>query len=80
MKKTNKELGEILANETLSVTQMDMELNNLKQIDKQKWVYHHCGFIAGLKVMGRSDKDVEEILTIAQKELENIQNEKSRNK
>lgn len=72
MNKTNQELGEILANETLSVTEMDMQVNHLTKVDKQKWVYFHVGFMAGLKIMGKEQKDCDEILKIAQDEISKI--------
>lgn len=68
---SNKQLAEILVNETFNITQMDMEANKLKEVDKQKWVYLHCGFLAGLKVMGRSEKDCISIIKMAQRRIDN---------
>lgn len=66
---TNEELGKILADETVNVSQMDMERNGLTQIDKQKWLYMHLGFYACLKLAGISEEDGDRIIVHAQKLL-----------
>lgn len=63
---TNEEIGEILASETVNVTRMDMEKNNLTQVDKQKWLYIHLGFYACLKLCGISEEDGDRIIVHAQ--------------
>lgn len=66
---TNEDLGKILAQETMSITQMWMDTNKKELIDRQYWLMFHLGFIAGLKVLGKSNVDVDIILLTAQKEL-----------
>lgn len=66
---TDEELGKILAMETLNITQMWMDTNKGKVFDSQYWLMLHLGFVAGLKVAGKSDVDVDVILATVQKEL-----------
>lgn len=70
MEKTNKELAEILANETISISNMYMETNKVKTMDRQFWMFLHLGFYAGLKLMGKSEKDLDDVLVKASKLLE----------
>ena len=63
---TNEEIGKILADETINITKMDMEVNNVTQVDKQKWMYMHLGFYACLKLAGISEEDGDKIIVHAQ--------------
>lgn len=69
---TNKKLGKILANETLSISDMYMKANNVKTIDKQFWMMFHLGFVACLKLKGASEEDTFKVIEFAQKELEKL--------
>jgi len=68
-KKTNKEIGKILANETLNVSIMQMEATGAKVLDKQYWAMFHLGFIACMKLNGSSDDDINEVIDVAQENL-----------
>jgi hypothetical protein len=65
----NKEIGDILAEETLRVSQMEMEANNTKKIDKKLWAFFHLGFVANMKLNGASDEDINEVVNFAQDKL-----------
>ena len=70
---TNKEIGEILANETISISMMEMKARKKEYLDKQYWAALHLGFIACMKLSGYSDKDISEVLEVAQQKLEDIE-------
>lgn len=70
---TNKEIGEILASETINVSKMQMEATKSKMIDKQYWAFFHLGFVANMKLNGVSEKDIDEVLEVAQGELEGME-------
>ena len=65
----NKEIGDILAEETLRVSQMEMEVNNTKKIDKKLWAFFHLGFVANMRLNGASDEDINEVVNFAQDKL-----------
>ena len=58
----NKEIGDILAEETLRVSQMEMEVNNTKKIDKKLWAFSHLGSVANMKLNRASEEDINEVV------------------
>ncbi len=71
--KTNKEIGEILAHETINVSMMQMKATKSEMIDKQYWAMFHLGFVACMKLNGASTKTINEVLEQAQQTLEDIE-------
>lgn len=68
----NKELGEILASETIRVTQMEMELSKTNEIQGKYWAFFHLGFVACLRLNGKSEEDCKVIVDIAQENLKEL--------
>lgn len=63
---TIQEVGEILANETMSVSKMYMESRGVKVMEREFWLFLHIGFLAGLKLAGYPSEDAESALSVAQ--------------
>ena len=66
----NKEIGQILANETIRVSDMEMKSQGTTSIDKKLWAFFHLGFVANMKLNGATDQDIDEVIEVAQAELD----------
>lgn len=71
--KTNKEIGEMLAEETIRVSVMEMNATGKDRLEKKYWAFFHLGFVACMKLNGASEKDIDEVLEVTHQELENIE-------
>jgi hypothetical protein len=73
MKKLTKpEIATIMYELTGDYTDMYMDAFK-KPMDKQIWAALHIGFIAGMKVNGYSEKEVNQALDLCQKMIANNQ-------
>ena len=72
-KETTKNLGQLLCDVTLQTSDIYIKTSGKKKIDKQMWAFLAIGFTSALKLYGWNKKEIEEIITVSQKELENLQ-------
>lgn len=71
--KTLSELGNLLALETINVSNMEMEQKQVHVVDKEKWAWMAMGFSIALKLDGFSDKEVMEVIEKSQETLNKIE-------
>jgi len=62
MKKTTKELAEILYQETMNVSNLYFKSTKEQSLDRQYWAWLHLGFIAALRLDGYTDEQCNEII------------------
>lgn len=71
--KTLDELGNLLALETINVSNLEMAQKDVHVVDKEKWAWMAMGFAMGLKLDGFSEEDVMKVIEKSQETLTKIE-------
>ena len=69
---TPEELGKILAHETVSITDIYFNSDEV-ELDRINWAWLHMGFIAGIKLSGFPEGKIDKVLEETHRVLKDIE-------
>lgn len=59
---TKEELAQIIASETINITNLHFESATMDKFNRKFWAFFHLGFISGLKISGYPESEIDSLI------------------